>query len=276
MADLNNIDKNETKITDGTYDLAINPDGSINIVGGSVPASIKLADGAGSGNLADVTSGKQLKVTLVGSAPGEIYIKSSDSSDQVDTDGSGHMKVSLNGSTAGQIEIKSGNSANKVNTDGSNRMKVTLAGAPAGNTIIESGDASGYKANVDSSGRLQISQQVQAPVGTTAISRTRFDGVSTTHDYLYTITNGKSLTITRFSGGCESSTNGSDIELYEDPNGDLSVLNIIDVIFVSGISGQHDLLATFIGNGTRRILMRRKRLDGGAKSMFGRWEGFEI
>ena len=66
------------------------------------------------------------------------------------------------------------------------------------------------------------------------------------------------------------------IELFEDPNGDLSVLNVLDVIFASGLSDQHDLNAEFIGDGTKRIILRRRRLSGGSKEVFGRWEGFEL
>lgn len=133
-----------------------------------------------------------------------------------------------------------------------------------------------YTADVDSANRLQVATPPPSPPPTaTGVIRTGYGDVSTTEDDLYTITNGQDLIIQRFSAGAEETNGGSVVELFDDPNGDLSVLNVIDVVFTSGDSDQHDLDITFTGDGTRRILMRRKRLSGGAVSMFGRWEGYE-
>ena len=165
------------------------------------------------------------------------------SHDQVGTDGGGHLKVTLDGSTAGQVEIKSG--------------------------------INGQVATVDSTNRLLVSTNVTAPVGTTEIIQTEYSDSSGTQDSFYTITNGETLTLTRFSAGAASSTEGSVIELYYAPNGNTTGLEIIDVIFAKGSSDQHDLLQEFVGDGTRAILLRRERLDGGSRLMFGRWEGFE-
>ena len=113
------------------------------------------------------------------------------------------------------------------------------------------------------------------PPDTTAVVRTAYSSVSTTSDDLYTITNLKTLVIQRFSGGAQGSTDGSVIELYEDPNGNLSVLNIIETAFVNSSSQQVGVSTEFVGDGTRRILMRRKNFLGGSRSLFGRWEGYE-
>lgn len=126
-------------------------------------------------------------------------------------------------------------------------------------------------------GRLKTSQIVDTPVGTTEVTQEEFDDVSTTSgdDNTYTITNGETLTIQRFSAGSEEQTGGSVVELYEDPNGDLSVLNIIEAIFVNGNSRQADVGQQFEGDGTRRIVMRRRGFTGNAREIFARWIGFE-
>ena len=51
-------------------------------------------------------------------------------------------------------------------------------------------------------------------------------------------------------------------------------MTIIDTIFASGGSDQHDLRATFTGDGTASIRLRRLRFSGGSKQIFGRWEGY--
>jgi hypothetical protein len=77
------------------------------------------------------------------------------------------------------------------------------------------------------------------------------------------------------SAGAQSSNSGHIIELFDDPNGDLSVLNIIDDIYVNGSSNQKDLLGDFIGDGIRRILLRRRAFGGGNNDVTGIWQGYE-
>ena len=130
---------------------------------------------------------------------------------------------------------------------------------------------------IDASGRALVSQPPpEAPPGTTAISQTEFGSLSGTDDSFYTITNGTTLTITRLLGGAEGNTNGgTSIELYEAPNGNTTGIGLIAVIFSNGQSTFLDLNREFVGNGTRAILLRRRRLDGGSSEVYGAWEGFE-
>lgn len=129
---------------------------------------------------------------------------------------------------------------------------------------------------VTASGRIKVdSSPPDAPLDTIPVIATEYDNVSTTDDNVYIIPLGEKLIIQRFSAGAEvDTTAGNAIELWEDPNGDGSVLNIIDVIFASGTSDQHDLREEFLGDGTLAVRMRRKRYSGGAKEIFGRWEGY--
>lgn len=161
--------------------------------------------------------------------------------------------TALNSTAKGELYVKHEDTAS-----------VSIEGSPSGNF-----------AEVDSSGRLLVSNVSVTPPASTSVIQTEFDGVSGTDDNLYTITNGTTLTIQQFFGGAESSTAGTVIELYEDPNGDLTVLNEIAIIFAAGVSNFTDLSESFTGDGTRRILLRRRRLDGGSREVFGRWVGFE-
>ena len=130
--------------------------------------------------------------------------------------------------------------------------------------------------NVTSDGRLLVSQELSAPADTTPIKRVVQGDISTTTDDTFTITNGKMLTIQRVQAGSEqNTTGGSKVELLDDPNGDLSVLNLIAVVYVNGDSNQLDVGETFTGDGTRRIILRRDVFGGGAREIFARWDGFE-
>jgi len=129
---------------------------------------------------------------------------------------------------------------------------------------------------VNQARRVLVSSEINNPDGSTPIVQTAFSDMSGTVDTLFTITNGTILTIQRLTAGAEvDATSGSVIELFEDPNGDLSVLNVIDVIFASGTTSQLDIGEDFTGDGTRRILLRRRRIGGGSREIFARWQGFE-
>ena len=128
------------------------------------------------------------------------------------------------------------------------------------------------------SNRLLVSQELSSPANTTAVVQSAFGDVATTtgEDTIYTITNGKTLTIQRLSAGSEETTGGSVVELFEDPNGNLTGMTRIETIFTNGNSGNVDIGLDFIGNGTRRIVLRRRGFTSSAREMFGRWQGFEV
>lgn len=129
---------------------------------------------------------------------------------------------------------------------------------------------------VDNSGRLLVSQAAVAPSNTTEIVRVAQSSISANTDTIYTITDGKTLVLQVFQAGSENNTTGgSKISLFEDPNGDLSVLNLIAVIYVNGNTTEVALDTTYIGDGTRRIVMRRGVFAGPSREVTGRWKGFE-
>lgn len=131
-------------------------------------------------------------------------------------------------------------------------------------------------AKVDNSGRLLVSQAAVAPSNTTEVLQVAQSSISANTDTIYTITNGKTLVLQIFQAGSEANTTGgSKVSLYEDPNGNLSVLNLIAVIYINGNTTEVALDTTFTGNGTRRIVMRRGVFAGPSREVTGRWKGFE-
>ena len=141
-------------------------------------------------------------------------------------------------------------------------------------------DSSGvenYYLSINPDGSLPTSANIVSPPSSTEIIRSASSSVgSSDADDLYTITNGKTLTIQRLLGGAQSGTDGSKVTLYEDPNGNLSVLNFIATLYFNESSEQIDLNDSFAGNGTRRILMRRHSFSSSTREIFGRWVGYEI
>ena len=144
----------------------------------------------------------------------------------------------------------------------------------AGGVVIQ--DSAGDEADVTPDGRLQVSTQPPpAPEGTIAVYEYEYGNVSNTHDNVYVIPNGETLKLTRLSGGAECDSDaGSSIELYYDPNGDGTGMTLIDLIFASGNSDQHDLDQEYVGDGTKSIRLRRRRFSGGSKAIYGGWRGY--
>ena len=123
--------------------------------------------------------------------------------------------------------------------------------------------------------RMLVSQEPPVPPpDTTSVNITEYGNVAVSDDYDYLIPNGEILNIQRFSAGAEPA-GGSNVELWYDPDGTKLNMEIIDVIFSDGQSDQHDLNANYLGDGTKRIIMRRTGLgSANARIVFGRWEGY--
>lgn len=138
-------------------------------------------------------------------------------------------------------------------------------------------DEDGDKADITPNGRLKVSQEPPTPPeGTISVNQVEYGIVSDFDDDVFIIPSesGEVLTLQRFSGGGEEANKGNVIELWYDPNGDGTNMEIIDVIFANATSNIHDLNQEFTGDGTKAIRMRRKRLSGGGVLLFGRWEGY--
>lgn len=92
-------------------------------------------------------------------------------------------------------------------------------------------------------------------------------------DKAWVIPNGETINITKFCASGSSDECGR-VTLFYDPDGDAGTNMVtIDAIYVDGSSDCHDITnASYSGNGTRRIVMRRETCAG-PNNMFARWEG---
>ena len=142
---------------------------------------------------------------------------------------------------------------------------------------IVDGAGSGRKVAVDASNRLVVSANATIiPAASTEVSRSAQSDLTTVSDDVYQITNGKTLTISRFAGGSEgNSGKRSKCELYYDPNGNGTGMTLLRTMYLGGTNYEFTLDLEFIGDGTRSIRMRRERLDGSADEVAAFWNGFE-
>ena len=123
-------------------------------------------------------------------------------------------------------------------------------------------ESSGLKAGVTSDGRLRVaSVDMTPPPSAAAVTMGGYASIAnnTTIDILRTIISGKTFYLQLFK--CRSAGNNStgytEFSIFEDPNGNLSVLNRIDTVLLQG-GGDFDTaqINSYVGNGTRRILLR--------------------
>jgi len=163
-----------------------------------------------------------------------------------------------------------------VTFDGKLKVETYQAANTVNEIKIKDGEGNNRFAKVDVSGRLLVSQEAPTPPpSTTAVKITEYGAIAEIVDNIYIIPNTKTLYIQRLSASAEiDSTGGNAVELYYDPNGTGIDMIIIEVMFVGGNSYQKDLNDFFVGNGIRAIRMRRRRLSGGSKNIFARWEGY--
>lgn len=131
---------------------------------------------------------------------------------------------------------------------------------------------------VNANGSINVTNvDVDPPVNTTPVVITAFGSVASTagDDTFYTIPNGVNVTLQQLDGGSEENVGGSVIELFHDPNGNLTGMTRLGVLYVNGSSNELPLAQTFTGDGTARIVLRRRGFSTGGREMFARWKGFE-
>jgi len=117
-----------------------------------------------------------------------------------------------------------------------------------------------------------------APSGALSVINTAFGIVASVagSDTYYTITNGKILTVQTLLAGAEATTGGSIVELFYDPNANLTGMTRISTIFIDGASDNAPVYQDFTGNGTRRMVLRRRGYTSAGREMFAQWIGYEV
>jgi hypothetical protein len=151
---------------------------------------------------------------------------------------------------------------------------------------------SGNVADVDSSNQLKVvTPPPVPPSGTTPVTilgDTPLDVGGEDNEYSYfTIPNGETLILQSIFISFEGNNAQSKVEIYDDPtatdptgpNGGDTIpgtwnLILINHIEFNSVSIPLNENETYLGDGTRRIALRRKRLDAGARELYAKLSGY--
>lgn len=110
------------------------------------------------------------------------------------------------------------------------------------------------------------------PPGKTRVDKQKVGSMIPGNDEdVYTIPNGETLVMIRFAGGSEHNTSNK-IELWYDPNGDGTGMTLLRVGYNSDFEFQINFM--YVGDGTKKIRLRRTALGSGSREVAGFWEGF--
>lgn len=128
-----------------------------------------------------------------------------------------------------------------------------------------------------SDGRLFVSSAPITPGGTTPIKQFADGSVGAiaTVETVYTVTNGKTLTIQAFRGGSDTSSAGGRVELVSRPTGNPASDVVLDVGYVNGNNFDFAMDEIIIGNGTKQIVLKRINSGGTGLRMGAQWRGYE-
>jgi len=142
--------------------------------------------------------------------------------------------------------------------------------------IITGRTPSGEYLNVPlaASGRLQVEVvEPAAPEGTTSIIRTLVGNFNTSDETVYTVTSGIALNVQRVQGGCESTNSSFRAELVvrTTTQGD----QLLVAGYANGTNFEFNLDREVIGDGDKRVVLKRVHGGGGTFHAFASWKGFE-
>ena len=183
------------------------------------------------------------------------------------------------GSISGQVLTLDYDTTSMSNTD---KLQIWFEAYPQSETGIPEtiivDRVSGEGAGVDSSGRLKVStQSPEAPIGKTPVVNTYYDVVGglDTVTNTYIIPNGEALTLQKLYAGSEDGDKVTVIKIYIAPNGTLDGSEtILFPLYIQGDNHDIDLAESFLGDGTRAIIVTRTRQDAQAKEVFAKWVGY--
>ncbi len=175
----------------------------------------------------------------------------------------------------------------KAKVDANGRLLVTSdGGGTSGSVTIEDANDSNKKVFVDASGRLLVALPPPSPpVGTTEVKQTKFDDVngnSADYDY-YVIPSGETVRIQKLLGSSEDRGKDTYVALWLDNNGDTPTGSqrdghpnwvLIAMAFTNISNVNFDLNEEIIGDGTKRVVLHRRRMEAGRRLVFARWQGY--
>ncbi|MFQ3675717.1 MAG: hypothetical protein SNJ64_04160 [Endomicrobiia bacterium] len=140
-------------------------------------------------------------------------------------------------------------------------------------------DNDGNIAKITPDGRLKVDTLAAIPTAKTEVKITINTILSTTTpvNTYYVIPNGVRLTIVSLEGNTSVSAQGSSISLWYQPNG--SSVGEIEITLNIQVNGNNYIkninwTCPDLGNGIRRIALRRQRNDSTARSVGAEWRGY--
>ena len=143
--------------------------------------------------------------------------------------------------------------------------------------IVDKSDI-GKVASVSSAGCLYVfAPPPETPPDKTSVRKTELGLVSgSSHsDNEYVIPNGETLKLQRFTCSAEGDINKySKSLLYYAPSGSIDGTEEVLALSYLGDTFTTNLSEEFVGNGTKKIIMRRERMDAGEREMYARWVGY--
>jgi hypothetical protein len=132
-----------------------------------------------------------------------------------------------------------------------------------------------HRVRCEEDGRLISSASVVNPPTSTPIVEAYQGNVLTTVDDDYLIPNGETIVIQNLSGGAEGDVDGSKVELFVFPDGTKTGGELLSVLYVNGSNGSDGINQGFTGDGSKLVTIRRSRLAGAGKEIFGKWIGYK-
>lgn len=143
--------------------------------------------------------------------------------------------------------------------------------------ILMGEDNDGFlrRIRVEDDGRLISSASVTNPPNSIPLVMSSVDFVISETFTDYIIPNGVTIIVQQFNAGAEGDTDGSKVELilYSD-NSHSVVEEIYSVLYVNGSNGSDSINRAITGDGVKTLSMKKRRLAGSAKEIFGKWQGY--
>jgi hypothetical protein len=139
----------------------------------------------------------------------------------------------------------------------------------------EDNDGNLRRIRTEDDGRLISSASVTNPPNSIPISQSSIDVVANELFIDYIIPNGVTIVVQEFNAGAEADSDGSKVELvlYSD-NTHSVVEEFYSVLFVNGSNGSDSINKAITGDGVKTLSIRKKRLAGAGKEIFGKWQGY--
>lgn len=139
----------------------------------------------------------------------------------------------------------------------------------------EDNDGNLRRIRTEDDGRLISSASVTNPPNSIPISESSIDVVANELFIDYVIPNGVTIIVQSFNAGAEADADGSKVELilYSD-NSHTVIEEFYSVLYVNGSNGSDSINQAITGDGVKTLSMRKKRLAGAGKEIFGKWQGY--